>query len=149
VSLATTVARILSVVDGTTGVENVTDGRVTETVRSTAEAARNVSTGEMIQSWEVLATPKRVPHGADGFLETELDFEIVAHYAHASGTRATFRSLLDAVMVRLADPAIGFPQLTPEGVTVPEFPEWPVKLPTGQSSWTARIRGSLSDTSST
>lgn len=148
-SLATTVARILSVVDGTTGVENVTDGRVTETVRSTAEAARNVSTGEVIQSWEVLATPKRVPHGADGFLETELDVEIVAHYAHASGTRATFRGLLDDVATRLADPAIGFPQLTPEGVTVPEFPEWPVKLPTGQSAYVARLRFALWDTSST
>lgn len=148
-SLDTSVAHLVSVVDGTPGVENVTDGRIMETVRAAAEAARNVSSGEVIQSWEVLATPKRVPHGADGFLETELDFEIVAHYAQASGTRATFRSLLDAVMIRLADPSIGFPQLTPEGVTLAEFPEWPVKLPTGQSSWTARIRGSLWDTSST
>lgn len=148
-SLATTVARILSVVDGTTGVENVTDGRLTETVRPTAEAARNVSTGEVIQSWEVLATPKKALHGSDGFRETELDVEIVAHYAHASGTRATFRSLIDDVMERLADPSIGFPQITPDGVLVIEFPEWPVKLPTGQSAYVARLRFSLWDTSST
>lgn len=148
-SLATTVARILSVVDGTTGVANVTDGRVMETKRVEAEAARSVAIAELLQSWEVLPTPRKAIHGADGFLETELDVEIVAHYVQASGTRATFRGLLDDVMERLATPSIGFPQLTPEGVILAEFPEWPVKLPTGQSSWVARLRFSLWDTSST
>jgi len=148
-SLATTVARILSVIDGTTGVENVTDGRVTETVRSDAESARNVSTGEVIQSWEVLATPKPSLHGADGFTETELDVEVVAHYAHADGTIATFRNLLDAVGLRLIDPAVGFPQVTAEGIVFSESPEWPVRLPTGQSAWRARFRFSLYDTSTT
>lgn len=142
-TLATTVAKAVTVIDGTDGVENVYSAPLTEVVRSDAEDARGVAPGTYAQSWEVVAMPRVVHGGASGMLTTELDLEVIAHWRHADGALVAFRTVLASVMDRLADPSVGFPQLKPEGVLDLETPEMPVKLPTGQSAYRARFRLSL------
>lgn len=154
-SWQTSIDRFVSVVAGTTGVENVKEAPLTITDRAAAEAARNVSTGEAVQSWELIAMPVDKHHGCDGFLETEAVFEYVAHWKHAEDEGAgvpslrAFRAKLQAVNARLLDPAVGFPQIKDAAIVPVETPERPVKLPTGQSAWRARYRFELWDTSST
>jgi len=155
VSLQTTIDRIVSVIDAVAGVENVTEVPLTLTSRPDAEAARNVSVGEHVQSWEVHATPRPVHHGAGGYLETELDVEVVAHYRHAADVGGgvpslrAFRVLLDAVGSALLDPTSGFAQIKDSVIVPVEIPSVPVKIPTGQSAWRARLRFELWDVSST
>lgn len=154
-SLATTIARALACIRAVASVENVYAAPLTKTIRSTAEAARNVSTGESVQSWELTFAPSPRQRGVSGYRETELEIEIVAHYKHSENadgddpTMVAFLVLLDAVGNALVDPATGFPQATEEGVSMTERPGFPVKLPTGQSALRARLRLVLWDTSST
>lgn len=151
-SIATTIERVLACVAAVPGVGNVYGEVSSETNRADAEAARNVLDGSSIQSWEFTFSPVVKAHGADGYIETELEVEFVAHYRHTAGdatSLAAFRELLAAVGEALLTPDTGLPQVTEDGIVPVEVPERPVKLPTGQSAWRARNRFRLWDTSST
>lgn len=153
-SLATTVSRILACVAAVSGVDATTvfETPRTPTIRSTAEGLRNVAAAEAIQSWEFSFTPRPVARGINGYNETELEVEFVAHWKHVDGDAASlpaFRTCLDAVCTALLDPSTGCPQVKDEGVQVVEAPGLPIRLPTGQSAIRARYRFTLWDTSST
>lgn len=154
-SLQSTIDRILTVLRAVSGVENVYEAPLTATLRDEAEEARGVASGETVQSWELHVAARPVHHGAGGYLETELSVEIVAHYRHAADVGAgvpslrAFRVLLDAVGAALLDPTSGLPQVKDSVIVPVEVPERPVKLPTGQSAWRARLRFELWDVSST
>ena len=153
-SLSTTITRILTCVGAVSGVDSSTvfETPRTPTVRSTAEALRNVESGQAIQSWEFSFTPVPKARGVNGYNETELEVEFVAHWKHVDGDATSlpaFRTCLDAVCTALLDPSTGCPQVKDEGVQVVEAPGLPVRLPTGQSALRARYRFSLWDTSST
>lgn len=149
-TLATTRTKIQTVIDAVTGVDNVYVASLTKTRRADAEAARGVADATDLQSWEIVASPEVLHGGADGYRHTELDVEVVAHWVHteASDSLGTFLAKLEAVMDALADPA-NFPQLDVEGVRMRERPDMPVKLPTGQSAYRARLAFRLLDVEST
>lgn len=154
-SWQSTIDRIVSVIAAVSGVENVYEAPLTETSRPAAEAARNVESGQAIQSWEIIAAPVPQHHGVDGYLETEAEIEYVAHWKHAKDVGGgvpslrAFRAAIQAVNSALLDPASGLPQIKDSVISPVETPEKPVSLPTGQSAWRARYRFTLWDTSST
>lgn len=156
-SWSTTVAKILSVIDGVSGVDNVYETPLTKTSRAAAEAARGVTTSgaATLQSWEVSIQPRPTHHGAGGYLETEAVVEVVAHYRHDEDVGSsvpslrTFRELLAAVGEALLDPTSGLPQIRDSVIVPVEVPDRPVRLPTGQSAWRASFRFELWDVSST
>lgn len=150
-SWASTIARILSCVSGTPGVDNVYEAPLAgeSPVRSAQEVARNVEVGQVIQSWELQAEAAPRVEGVDGYQETGGKFTLTAHYAHRAGSLVVFRDLVRQVGERLLDPTTGLPQIR-DGVVEPvEMSDTPVKLPSGQSAWRAVVRFATWDVSST
>lgn len=148
-SLATTLALCVAVVDGTAGVGQVHSRVRTATDRDDAETAM-VDAGA-INSWEISVNPSRLHEGASAETRTALEVDILAHWKHddAGNSRADFVTAIEAVMTRLADPEIGFPQIDEAGITLTERPDVPVRTRTGASAYRARLRFNLLDVEST
>lgn len=148
-TLATTRARLLTAISGTTDVGNVHSRIRDDLDRPDAEAAY-IASGA-VNSWEVSDTPRREHGGASAMDRTVLDVTVTAHYKadDANDSHGAFVTLLDAVMVRLMDPTVGFPQITEEGIQIVEAPDRPVRLRTGHSALRCVFRFTLWDVAST
>jgi hypothetical protein len=153
VTLPTSRARIATVIGATTGITGgaglVHDRIRTGIERSLVEAYYLGSGG--VNCWEIELDPEALHGGASGYLHTEGDCEVLAHYmaADASASRNTFSDLLALVQYRLLDPTTGMPQITGAGVRLLERPSRPIRLVTGQAAYRARLRFRLWDVAQT
>lgn len=148
-SLATTTAKIITVLTTGASCANVHSRVRNDLDRADAEAAM-ISAGA-IQSWEVSAKPETVLEGCDGYYTTELEVEILAHWKadDANDSRAAFLAKLADVQAALMHRTSGFPQIKEPGVQVVEFTDTPIRLRTGQSAYRARLRFRLWNVSNT
>jgi len=148
-TLATTRARLLSVIGAVEGVGQV-HSRVRNSLdRDEAEDA-HLSEG-LINSWEVSDTPRRVHGGASAMDRTELAVECLAHYRadDEEDSHGDFVTLLEAVFAELMDPITGFPQIDESGIQVLESPHTPIKLRTGHAAYRCKFAFTLWDVEST
>ena len=151
-TLATTLTRITDTIGAVAGITDG-DGVVHNRIRTGIEMALSEAyyLGAVgINAWEVNLDPEAQLGGADGYQHTEASCEVLAHYfaSDSDDSRQTFMLLLSAVQTALLTPA-NLPQVTAQGIRLAEAPTRPVRLPTGQAAYRARIRFRLWDTSNT
>ncbi len=125
-SLATTVARIGTVLESVAGVENVRLRPGLPTDRALLEETLLTDSG-LAQRWVVWSSSRVTQAGIDPG-HPELDVRILAVWAYREDedTFADFAEILQAVGIALSDPVTGFPQLDENGIETLEEPGDPV-----------------------
>lgn len=150
-SLATTKARLLSVIGGVSGVAtaNVRARIATDIDRADAEAAY-IASGA-VNAWECILIPGVKHGGASGLYRSTARVKVYALFraADAADSFGTFVALIESVMLALAVPTSGFPQLDEGGIRVDELSETPVLLRTGHSAYRCAFSFDLSDVDNT
>jgi len=137
-SLATTVAKIQTVLEAVTGVTNV---RARPGVPIDLEEAREtwLTDADLLQRWTIFYATSVVLGAANANQHVELDVRVVAEwrYDETDDSYIDFADRLAAAQLALADPSTGFPQISEEGVLPVESPGEPVRIETGEGAYRA------------
>ena len=148
-TLATTIARMQSVLESVPQTGHVHDRIRTDVDRGIAEADY-IHNGK-VNCWEFSIATSGVHEGASADDRHEAEVLLVAHWEHddQGNSHNDFVLALDAVIAALINPVSGFPQIGDERLAPQERPDKPIKLRTGQSAYRAVLRFVLLDVSST
>jgi len=149
VSLATSVARIASILEAVAGVFNVNVGPLITRDRLEAEGEQFI--GQHLRSW-VIQYVIQVGHlGVQASAHTELDVTVIARHEVQEGreqeTYTEFSALLEEAAQALIVEGSGMPAIDEAGVTI-DFTSEPQITDTGHLCWEAQLRFHLLDVTS-
>jgi len=148
-SLATTILKIATTLEGVDGVQNVQAAPIPTTDRE--EAERQEFRDLHLRSWRIAYTCQIMHLGAQTAAHTEVDVVIRARHEVIEGRTvesfAEFASLLESAAQALALPS-GLPQISDPGVQI-ESGDVPFVTDSGHLCWEAVLRFHLLDVTST
>lgn len=139
-SLATTVAKAATAIEGVAGVENVRSRPGIPLDYGDATLTWLTESGE-IQRWTLYYATFLELKGA-GNEEIELAVRVVAEWSYREANPdnfINFATLLMNVQLALADRTTGFPQIKEPGISVVEAPGDPIRIETGEAALRAQF----------